>query len=112
MKQLISCLLFAFTVTSAYAQADAQSIAMRHGPMWPESVNGFVTKNQCLQCHGPYQALAQKTERKDAINPHDSHLGEVNCVECHQPQTAQPALMCNSCHKFAVPSTQKTKASK
>ena len=81
------------------AQAADKTLMEKHQGMWPRAVDGFVTKNQCLKCHQSYEALAAKTD-KYAVNPHYSHLGAVDCVECHQPDKANPELMCNSCHKF------------
>ena len=34
-------------------------------------------------------------------NPHRSHLGDVNCVECHSGH-GEPCLMCNDCHQFKI----------
>ncbi len=76
-----------------------------HGSSWPVSQDGFVTKNQCLQCHGPYDKLAKQTENLSP-NPHASHLGAVNCEDCHKADKAQPELMCNQCHQFKVTKDQ------
>ncbi|WP_165657647.1 cytochrome c3 family protein, partial [Sutterella wadsworthensis] len=32
-------------------------------------------------------------------NPHYSHLGDVNCTDCHKGHK-KSELMCNSCHQF------------
>lgn len=58
-----------------------------------------VDMKTCLQCHGgSYQALAKQTESDD-INPHETHLGEAQCVTCHQGHKP-PRLSCDSCHEF------------
>ncbi len=58
-----------------------------------------VDMKTCLQCHGgSYAALAKQTESDD-INPHDTHLGEAQCVTCHQGHKP-PRLSCDSCHEF------------
>ena len=58
-----------------------------------------VDMKTCLQCHGgSYAALAKKTESDD-INPHDTHLGEAQCVTCHQGHKP-PQLSCDNCHEF------------
>lgn len=78
-----------------------QTLVDKHQGSWPKSIDGFVTKTQCLQCHASYEALAEKT--KDfVVNPHYSHLGEVDCEECHLPNKNKAELMCNTCHKFEI----------
>ena len=41
----------------------------------------------CLRCHDSYEALAAQTQtfaEKYDKNPHESHLEEVDCYECHR----------------------------
>lgn len=80
-----------------------KTLAEQHGNMWPKSVNGFVTKNQCLKCHGPYEKLAKTTANLEP-NPHFNHMGAVNCEDCHKANLPanKPQLMCNSCHQFTI----------
>ena len=62
----------------------AKTLGQIHGAMWPKSKDGYVTKYQCMQCHGDYDKLAKQTA--DLVpNPHHSHLGQVNCEDCHKP---------------------------
>ncbi len=103
MRKFVSIALTA-ALSAAFAMsavAAEKTLGERHGGMWPKSADGFVTKNQCLKCHGSYEALAAKTEGL-APNPHKSHMGPVNCEECHSAAASKPTLMCNSCHKFEV----------
>jgi fumarate reductase flavoprotein subunit len=52
----------------------------------------------CLGCHGDYQKVAAKTDKLDP-NPHDSHLGEIDCGKCHHAH--KPSLIaCNECHQL------------
>ncbi len=52
----------------------------------------------CNQCHA-YGDLAQASEAKKlALNPHDSHAGELRCTLCHR-EHAQSVLHCRECHK-------------
>ena len=62
-----------------------------------------VPTSVCLQCHGDNSKLAEKTE-KLSPNPHDSHLGEIDCDKCHHSHK-QSGDYCGSCHsfKFKVP---------
>lgn len=54
----------------------------------------------CLSCHGPKAAVAKRTAKLNP-NPHDSHRGFVDCMECHAfGPKAKPVLMCNDCHAF------------
>jgi len=58
-----------------------------------------VDMSTCLKCHGgSYAALAKQTESDD-INPHDTHLGEAQCVTCHSGHKL-PKLSCDNCHEF------------
>ena len=57
-----------------------------------------VPAKDCLACHGSYKVLAAKTDNLD-INPHDSHMGDVECTECHQGHK-KPRLVCDQCHEF------------
>jgi fumarate reductase flavoprotein subunit len=51
----------------------------------------------CTECHGGLAAVAKKTSQE--INPHKSHLGEINCTSCHGGHEAS-VVYCSSCHKF------------
>jgi fumarate reductase flavoprotein subunit len=58
-----------------------------------------VNKN-CINCHGTLEALAAKA--KGHINPHGSHLGQINCTVCHHGHEQSKAY-CNGCHSFDLP---------
>ena len=89
-------------LASSVSVAAEKTLMERHGSAWPQSADGFATKTQCLKCHGgTYEELGKKTASL-APNPHYTHLGEVNCVECHKGGSSRPALMCDSCHRFTV----------
>ncbi len=60
----------------------------------------FVPQSKCLQCHGSYSALAEKTTNLE-INPHKSHMGKPECVKCHKGHKPGQ-LVCNECHQFEV----------
>lgn len=110
MRLLIStiCTIFltaAISQVVAAPKPDNQTLETFHGKMWPKSENGYVTKQQCMACHGSYDKLAAQTASLQP-NPHYSHLGEVNCEDCHKGNTTKPQLMCNSCHNFTI--TKKT----
>lgn len=65
----------------------------------PGGKPGPVPKEQCLSCHGSYAKVAEQTDKLD-INPHDSHLGQIECVKCHKGH--QPAVLeCSRCHDFS-----------
>lgn len=57
-----------------------------------------VLSEQCMKCHGSYEEIAARTDDGD-INPHQSHLGEPDCTNCHKGHAA-PSLMCEQCHQF------------
>ena len=101
MKKTAAAMILGLALAlSGSAFAAQGGLAAIHGDAWPKSTDGFVTKNQCMACHGDYQKLAKATE-KLTPNPHASHLGDVNCEDCHKADKAQPELMCNQCHQFA-----------
>lgn len=61
----------------------------------------------CLGCHGSYTDLITLTEDSEAltsivnvaVNPHDSHEGEVDCYYCHKMhETVKPVDYCFGCH--------------
>ena len=55
-----------------------------------------VAAESCMTCHGDYPAMKALT--KDAKpNPHDSHVGEIPCIECHR-QHQPPVVKCLECH--------------
>jgi Cytochrome c3 len=49
----------------------------------------------CLGCHGDYSKVVAKTSKINP-NPHDSHLGEIECEKCHHSH--KPSVnACNAC---------------
>ena len=59
-----------------------------------------VTTAKCESCHGNYDKLIPLTD-KGAVNPHESHLGEPDCSQCHHIHKKSEAA-CNQCHDFAI----------
>ena len=55
-------------------------------------------QSTCLACHGSYDKLAKATA-KSKPNPHDSHMGRVDCSECHSMHKTS-RFMCRDCHAF------------
>ena len=88
------------SVAGSAAAADAKTLAEIQGKNWPEAT-GWAKKDTCMGCHGSYADLAKATAKLEP-NPHFSHLGDVNCQECHKGDKAEPELMCNSCHNFTL----------
>ncbi len=59
-----------------------------------------ANSSTCFACHGSKEAVAQKTAQLNP-NPHDSHRGFVECMECHSfKNKQQQVFMCNDCHAF------------
>ena len=88
---LLAVLSLMFVTTTA----SAAGISTRHQAF---GLTGEPTQAQCLQCHGDYAALAEKTKTLTP-NPHANHMGHVQCNACHAWKTA-PKLMFNDCHNF------------
>jgi fumarate reductase flavoprotein subunit len=85
-----------------------------HGDVSPLTVSAeasLATANQnCLNCHGDAKSLAAQIEPKlvhKEINPHASHLVQIDCVTCHSGHTAKEAY-CNQCHAFDMPMPPKS----
>jgi len=56
------------------------------------------TPQTCLGCHGGSNAaLAAATTALP--NPHESHMGEIPCGDCHHVHKASETK-CNQCHTF------------
>ncbi|MGL4893574.1 MAG: flavocytochrome c [Shewanella sp.] len=56
--------------------------------------------NMCVECHGSYKDL--KSDKAETyIDPHNSHLHNVNCTSCHTAHQ-KPELTCNRCHNFNI----------
>jgi len=74
-----------------------------HGKDLPKA-DDTVENPKCLACHGPAEELAAKTAPKvfPDRNPHQSHLGEINCTVCHSGHAASK-VYCLQCHpKFEM----------
>ena len=56
-----------------------------------------VASDSCMTCHGDYPAMKVLTKEAKP-NPHDSHLGEIPCTECHR-QHQPPVVKCLECHE-------------
>ena len=74
-----------------------------HGKDTPQ-LDSTVENPRCLECHGPMEKLAKKSEPKDFAdrNPHKSHLGDIACTVCHHEHSASKTY-CLECHpKFQM----------
>jgi len=77
-----------------------------HGDKTPTSANAedalATADRSCTNCHGDAKAVAAallpKLVHKE-INPHASHLVEIDCVTCHRGHAAAEAY-CQQCHAF------------
>lgn len=86
-----------------------------HGDKTPTSVSAeeaLATVNQnCINCHGDQTAVAAALVPKlvhKEINPHASHLVQIDCVTCHHGHTAGEAY-CLQCHGFDLAMPPKAK---
>lgn len=61
----------------------------------------------CLSCHDGYEDLVENTKHSKAlitvdgkvINPHDTHVGKVECFNCHKMHKDKPPIeYCYGCH--------------
>ncbi|ADD69383.1 fumarate reductase flavoprotein subunit precursor [Denitrovibrio acetiphilus DSM 12809] len=108
IRNLISLFLFILIVLyagaviaggelrGAHKDADVQC-ADCHGT---DSPSESAKMPACLECHGSYQELAEATADVEEANPHDSHMGELDCGSCHGIHK-ESHLFCNEeCHNF------------
>lgn len=61
--------------------------------------NEAIPNKQCVICHGNLSTLSKKS--KHEINPHKSHLGDINCTTCHHGHKPSTTY-CLSCHNFDI----------
>jgi hypothetical protein len=63
--------------------------------------------DMCTACHGSYDGLVEKTKSStafktthgDLINPHKTHVGQVECYNCHKMHKDKPPIeYCYGCH--------------
>ncbi|MFB2720109.1 flavocytochrome c [Shewanella xiamenensis] len=103
---LLSFVLCSIFSTASWAANDKNDLASFHKEMGgckschtqPGKVSDSETyeNQQCKSCHGEYSALANP---KLKLDPHASHLGDINCTSCHKGHE-KPKLYCNECHSF------------
>ncbi len=53
---------------------------------------------KCVACHGDLTSLAKKTGEQHP-NPHQSHLGQIQCTACHSGHEKSVSY-CLNCHDF------------
>ncbi len=53
----------------------------------------------CTKCHSNMDEIVAKTDYGEA-NPHNSHLGDLVCSDCHKMHNKSHAK-CADCHSFA-----------
>lgn len=70
-----------------------------HGKGSPEP-DSTVENPRCLECHGPMEELAKRSEPADFPdrNPHKSHLGDIACTVCHHEHSPS-SVYCLDCHR-------------
>lgn len=56
------------------------------------------SQKTCLECHVSYAEVAKRTASAK-VNPHDSHMGRVDCNECHKMH-GKSQYICRDCHAF------------
>ena len=107
MKKLgVFFILFCLSSLTFTAEQKTQFLADRHVARGVQCVSchtqtppsELIKQDKCLACHESYEKIAVRTEDLD-INPHRTHMGEVECMACHRGHS-QGEMVCNECHKF------------
>lgn len=70
-----------------------------HGDERVRDDNETQLNRSCVKCHGDLREMAEATEAP--INPHRSHLGNINCTTCHAGHVPSLAY-CLNCHSFTM----------
>lgn len=89
---------------SPFAQAEGVTIKGKHAAEGLQCADchqvekpvAAASVQACLACHGDYEKVAQLTKALHA-NPHDSHLGRMQCLKCHRVH-APSEFVCIECH--------------
>jgi len=97
-----------------HAEADVKCLDCHHQSI-PEKIHegiAFVTGNyekplkerdfsreQCLECHWEDWEQTVAATDFEMSNPHDSHLGEIECHLCHKMHR-ESQVYCAQCHDF------------
>ncbi|WOT05898.1 cytochrome c3 family protein [Shewanella youngdeokensis] len=103
----LSCLLLAVAATAPLAHAKKE-LHGAHKEMKVKCkschVNGMkkpASMEGCFDCHGSYDDIRALSEEKELeANPHDSHLGDVECSDCHNIHKESAETVCAECHEF------------
>ncbi|MEG0821055.1 MAG: cytochrome c3 family protein [Burkholderiaceae bacterium] len=116
----IAALAFGLAAISAHAASTASDLATRHAQRQvpcsachssanPQSLPAekslAETHQACINCHGDMKKLAELTRAKlvnQHINPHDSHLAQIDCLTCHTAHKKGESY-CLQCHSFDMP---------
>lgn len=114
MKQMLfaaNLLLFLVIISFSVSTENASASALRgkhasegiscadcHKTAKPTSA---ATEAACMECHGTYEKVAALTKKLHG-NPHDSHLGPMDCTKCHgiHKPTVIPCLDCHAEFEF------------
>lgn len=56
-------------------------------------------KDECLKCHQDNWAKVVDSTEFEMSNPHDNHLGEIDCSLCHKMHR-ESEVYCLQCHDF------------
>jgi hypothetical protein len=98
MKEIFTSWAFSEYMDNLHAKTSV-SCANCHGKELP-APDATVINSKCLECHGPMDQLAKKTEPADFKdrNPHKSHLGEIACTVCHKAHS-ESKVYCLGCHQ-------------
>lgn len=79
-------------------QARGANCAACHRENPPKDI---ASSEACITCHGNMGKVAAKTVNAKPLNPHDSHLGEIACDQCHKGHKAS-VNACAQCHPFEL----------
>ena len=96
-------------LATLHAERAALACSACHGDVAPLKLTAeesLATANrQCIVCHGSgaklAEALAPRLPNKH-VNPHASHLVEIDCATCHRGHAASESF-CLQCHAFDMP---------
>ena len=102
MKIALACLTLSIACWAAPPARHAPNAKHVAASVTCENCHGEATPSKaapmkaCIGCHGDFATVAVLTKALP-VNPHDSHMDDPDCTECHFQHKA-PVVKCLSCH--------------
>ncbi len=89
----------------ANGQACAQCHDTAVGENGSIALGDFDVIDYCLTCHDEEDIVEETAEwhGDEKVNPHESHLGTIDCGNCHKIHGEKETMYCDECHDWGAP---------